>query len=121
MTEIVSESEVVQVEKGIVRTRFHSKLNEAEAKGLKLLADALESYDEQSEEDFADVIDAVIRNRFSPTEISNEFKVSVSTVSRWKDRRSCPPAYARRVIVDKLREMLVASIGIRQRNLEIVG
>jgi len=98
---------------------FIEKLQNAELKSLKLLADALESYDENSDEDFSHIIGSVIRNNFNPNELSQEFKVSVSTISRWKDRRSCPPAYARKVIVERIREMLVSSIGERARILNI--
>jgi len=98
---------------------FIEKLQNAEVKSLKLLADALESYDENSDEDFSHIIGSVIRNHFNPNELSQEFKVSVSTISRWKDRRSCPPAYARKVIVERIREMIVSSIGERARILKI--
>jgi hypothetical protein len=112
---------MTETEEVAFRRQFHSKLFDARVQGLKLLADALESYDEQSEDDFADVIDSVIDHRFSPGELAAEFKVSVSTVSRWKDGKSCPPAYARRVIVDRVREMLVASISVRRRTFELVN
>lgn len=99
---------------------FFEKLQNAEVRSLKLLADALDSYDQESDEDFSHIIGSVIRNHFNPSELAQEFKVSVSTISRWKDRRSCPPAYVRRVIVERIREMLVASIGERTRILNIV-
>jgi hypothetical protein len=108
-------------DEGVFRGPFQNKLLGARVQGLKLLADALESYDEESEEDFADVIDSVIDHRFSPSELAAEFKVSISTISRWKDRKSCPPAYARRVIVARIREMLVTSISARRRKLEPVS
>lgn len=97
------------------RSPFYSKLAEAELKSLKLLTDVLEAYDEHSAEDFSDVIDVVVANRFSQSELAAEFKVSPGTISRWRDGKSCPPSYARRVIVDRLREMLVASPRLRPR------
>ncbi|MDQ0466568.1 hypothetical protein QO010_004363 [Caulobacter ginsengisoli] len=87
------------------RSVFHAKLANVERQRLKLLVDVLEAYDPKSEEDFADVIDLVLNNRFTPTELALEFKVSVGTVSRWRSGKSCPPTYARGVIVNRLREM----------------
>lgn len=92
------------------RSQFQSKLVSAEFQGLKLLVVALDAYDERSEDDFADVIDAVLVNRFTPAEIAAEFKVSVATVSRWRASKCAPVAHARGVIVNGLREMLVQTI-----------
>jgi hypothetical protein len=77
---------------------------------LKYISDQLELYDRRNEDDFAVIIDAVIEQRFSPVDLSHEFKVSEGTISRWRSGKSCPPEYARGVIVDRIRGMVGASI-----------
>ena len=97
---------------------FHSRLFKAQLAGLKLLVDVLDSYDENSEEDFSDIIRVTIESRFSPNELSSKFKVSISTISRWKDRKSCPPSYARKIIVHEIKEMIVSSFAEKLRTLQ---
>ncbi|MGD0144062.1 MAG: hypothetical protein ABSC92_12955 [Rhizomicrobium sp.] len=76
---------------------------------LRDLAAALESYESARTDDFAVIIDMVLRGRFNQNELAAEFKVSPGTISRWRAGRSCPPAYARAGIVGRIRELLVAS------------
>jgi len=99
---------------------FHARLFKAQLDGLKLLVDVLDGFDENSEDDFSDIIRVVIESRFSPSELASKFKVSVSTISRWKDRKSCPPAYARKVIVQEIKDMIVQSFAEKQRVLQLV-
>lgn len=102
-------------EGGIGRTSFHSRLLQAQLTGLKLFADILDSYDENSENDFAEIIKAAIESRFSAGELALKFRVSVSTVSRWKDGRSCPPPYARKAIVLEIKDMVVSAFAGKSR------
>jgi len=88
---------------------FAARLLRAQLTGLKLFADVLDSYDENSEDDFADIVKAAIENRFSPGELALKFKVSASTISRWKEGRSCPHPYARKVIVGEIKNMIVSA------------
>ena len=96
-------------------SRFSERLLNADYESLRLVASALDYYDSNSEEDFALAIDAVLRNRFNQAELASEFKVSEGTISRWRSGKSCPPKYARAVIVEQLRENLIQSATPAQR------
>ncbi|MEO0875968.1 MAG: hypothetical protein AAFY48_15335 [Bacteroidota bacterium] len=98
-----------------VKSRFSRLILHADYQSLKLIAAALDYYDPQSEVDFAEAIDIVLRNRFSQAQLAAEFKVSEGTISRWRAGKSCPPSYARKVIVEQLREMLIHSATPEQR------
>lgn len=99
-----------------IASPFAQELGNAELEGLRRLAHVLDGYDPSKERDFALVIQSVLRSRFNQRELSEEFKVSVPTVSRWAAGESCPPSYARGAIVTRLREMLVGSAGsLRER------
>lgn len=100
--------------------KFHSRLLKAQLEGLKLLVDVLDGYDEKSEDDFANVIRVVIESRFNPSELAAKFKVSISTISRWKDRKSCPPSYARKVIVSEIKSMIVSSFTEKSAHLHLI-
>ncbi|MEQ1754683.1 MAG: hypothetical protein ABL973_11180 [Micropepsaceae bacterium] len=78
----------------------------AEVEGLKRLVAVLDKYDSDSEEDFSAVVDCVLNGRFQPTELADEFRVSLGTISRWRAGKSAPITYARGVIVGRIREML---------------
>ena len=103
------------------RRDFTSKLIHAELRGLRLLIEALEAYDEKSEEDFSKVISVVLAHRFNQVELAEEFKVSIGTISRWKSAKSCPPSYARGVIVDTLCNKLVAEVNRTSKEFQMVG
>lgn len=98
-----------------IRSSFADQVFDAEYQSLNLIASALDSYDANSEEDFATAIEIVVRNRFNQAEIAAEFKVSEGTVSRWRRGKSCPPKYARATIVEQLREKLIHSASPEQK------
>jgi hypothetical protein len=100
---------------------FARAITNTELTHLSKLAADLERYDAGSADDFAVAIDMVLRGRFNQAELAAEFKVSPGTISRWRAGRSCPPQYARATIVDRIREMLVASANeIKSRTLHLV-
>lgn len=105
----------IQEELTLPSSRFSTMVLRADYQSLKLIASALDYYDAQSEVDFASAVDIVLKNRFSQAQLAAEFKVSEGTVSRWRSGKSCPPAYARGVIVEQLREMLIHSASPEQR------
>jgi hypothetical protein len=114
---VMTESATVQDDSPFARAIVKTELSH-----LRELAADLERYDATNADDFAVAIDMVLRGRFNQTELAAEFKVSAGTISRWRSGRSCPPQYARATIIDRIREMLIASANeIKVRTLRLAA
>lgn len=97
---------------------FARAIVKADLDHLSQLAAVIERYEPSNTDDFAVLIESVLRGRFNQAELAAEFRVSPGTVSRWRAGRSCPPEYARATIVNRIREMIVASANeIKSRSI----
>jgi Trp operon repressor len=94
----------------ILKSDFSNELAAAEVESLRRLARVLERYNADDERDFAMVIAAVLRQRFSGRELAETFKVSPGTISRWAAGLSCPPSHVRATYVAMIRDLLVGSV-----------
>jgi len=108
----------MQDEKVAIVSPFAKELASAELESLRRLAAVLDRFDASRERDFAMVISAVLKSRFTQRELADAFKVSVGTISRWSAGISCPPSFVRGVIVATLRDMLSGAAGTLKEKLE---
>lgn len=66
----------------------------------------LRSYKSEDYVSFARVVDSCLKAGLTANELADEFKVSTSTISRWRSGKTTPMELVRKEIVTRLADMI---------------